>query len=561
MPSQSISASDSTSKFNSWGLSSDVISAIESMGFKDPTPVQEACIPHLLKNSGDIVALARTGTGKTAAFGIPLVEKIKNTPELQALVLCPTRELASQVSASLQQMGKDKGLKVVTILGGESYRKQFDALKTNPQILVSTPGRLIDLMDQKVVKLKTVQHLILDEADEMLSFGFQEALESIWEQLEDQDATTWLFSATMSDSIRRLSKKYLNNPFQVALNSAVETSRVKSYAAVVFEEDKLDALCLLLKQDPTFYGIIFAQTKRQVADLELRLRTMGIKVDSLHGDKVQADRTRVIQRMKKKEVTILVATDVAARGLDIEDLTHVVNFEIPWDVETYTHRIGRTARAGKTGIVWNFVKPKEANSLRKFERALKFEFEALKIPSVEETRKSLIKTAIVNLAQSKISDSEKEIFQDVAKSLEIEGVIEMPKSAQEWVFKALKAMKVGTEVTTKQPRSFDLRSSSAPSNSMSSDSRPPRRDYGPRSTAGGRYAGGRSGGGYRRNDRQSDGPSTESPRSEKSFSSGVTRVRDRKPRSANSNDRYASKSSTGSASSSARKDSRPSFRR
>lgn len=465
-------STETTSLFGTWGLSAEVLKAISNMGFKDPTPVQEACIPHLLKNSVDLLALARTGTGKTAAFGIPLVEKLTATPELQALVLCPTRELASQVSQALQQMGKEKGLKVVTILGGESYRKQFDALKNNPQILVSTPGRLIDLMDQKVVKLQTVRHLILDEADEMLSFGFQEALETIWEQLDDQPYTTWLFSATMSDSIRRLTSKHLVNPHQVALNSAVETTRVRSMAAVIFEEDKEDALCLLLKNEPEFYGIIFAQTKKQVAELEIRLRSMGLKVDSLHGDKVQADRTRVIQRMKKRDLQILVATDVAARGLDIEDLTHVVNFEIPWDVETYTHRIGRTARAGKTGTVWTFVKPKEAHTLRKFERALKFDFETLKIPSIEQVRKQQIKNWIMNLSKINVVEKDVEFFRGVALDLQVEGLAEMSIEAQDWLFKAIKLMKIGAEFQGHQPRSFELRGKSADNSFRPSSDRP-----------------------------------------------------------------------------------------
>lgn len=450
-------STETTSLFGTWGLSAEVMKSISEMGFKDPTPVQEACIPHLLQNSGDLLALARTGTGKTAAFGIPLVEKLTVTPELQALVLCPTRELATQVAQALQAMGKNKGLKVVTILGGESYRKQIDALRNNPQILVSTPGRLIDLMDQKVVKLKTVRHLILDEADEMLSFGFQEALETIWENLGEQTYSTWLFSATMSDSIRRLTNKHLDKPYQVSLNTSVEPSRVKSYASVTFEEDKEEALCLLLKSTPEFYGIIFAQTKKQVAELEIRFRAMGLKVDSLHGDKVQADRTRVIQRMKKKEVQILVATDVAARGLDIEDLTHVVNYEIPWDTETYTHRIGRTARAGKAGIVWTLVKPKEAHSLRKFERALKFEFEKLVIPSIDQVRKAQVKNWITSLSGIKVHEKEQDFFKGVALDLQVDGAADMSPETQEWMFKVLKMMKIGAEFSGHQPRSFDLR--------------------------------------------------------------------------------------------------------
>ncbi len=214
------------STFSQWPFSPEVLKSIEDLGYTKPTPVQAACIPRLLSSKTDLLALAKTGTGKTAAFGLPLVERLTTEKRLQALVLCPTRELAAQVSQHLQSMGLRKGLKVVTILGGESYRRQIEALKNNPQILVSTPGRLIDLMDQKVIKLAGVNHFILDEADEMLSFGFQDALETVWKQLAGNDFNTWLFSATMSESIKRLTKKYLKTPVEVSLNYSTEVVRI-----------------------------------------------------------------------------------------------------------------------------------------------------------------------------------------------------------------------------------------------------------------------------------------------------------------------------------------------
>ncbi|MEZ0390878.1 MAG: DEAD/DEAH box helicase [Pseudobdellovibrionaceae bacterium] len=443
--------------FSQWGLSEETLQSISDLGFENPTPVQTAVIPHLLENDSDLLALAKTGTGKTAAFGIPLVEKLVEVPELQALVLCPTRELATQVAQSLSSFGQRKGIKVATVLGGESYRKQIDALRRNPQILVSTPGRLIDLMDQKIVKLDTVKYLILDEADEMLSFGFQEALETVWKNLQSQSVNTWLFSATMSESIKRLTSKYLNKPYEVTLNTSAEPIRVQSFAAVVYEEDKVDALCLLLKNTPEFYGIIFAQTKKQVGELEITLRAMGLSVDSLHGDKVQADRTRVIGRVKRREVQVLVATDVAARGLDIEDLTHVVNFEIPWDVETFTHRIGRTARAGKTGIVWTLVRPKEAHQLRKFERALKFQFEALQIPSVMEVRKNQVRNWLKSVAAVELTAKDREFYSGIALDLQVSEELAVSPEELELIFKALKHTQVGANFEGRQPRSFELR--------------------------------------------------------------------------------------------------------
>ena len=445
------------SVFSQWGLSKETLLAIQDLGFENPTPVQSACIPYLLQNDTDLLALAKTGTGKTAAFGIPLVEKIQHQKGLQALVLCPTRELAQQVAQSLSSFGQRKGIRVATVLGGESYRKQIDSLRRNPEILVSTPGRLIDLMEQKVVKLEGVRHLVLDEADEMLSFGFQEALETVWGALENEPVKTWLFSATMSENIKRLTSKYLNTPYEVTLNTSSEPIRVQSYAAVVYEEDKEDALNLLLKATPEFYGIIFAQTKKQVSELELMFRAMGLQVDSLHGDKVQADRTRVINRMKNREIQILVATDVAARGLDIEDLTHVVNFEIPWDVETFTHRIGRTARAGKEGTVWTLVRPKEAHQLRKFERALKKEFKPLMIPSIMEVRKNQVRTWIKSLNDIVVPEKAQNFFEEIAVDMQAEEQFVLSKAAQDWLFKALYHSKVGADFGANQPRSFELR--------------------------------------------------------------------------------------------------------
>jgi len=447
------------SGFLKYPFSEEVQNAIQKMKYTQPTPVQEACIPYLLENETDLLALAKTGTGKTAAFGLPLVEKLSTEKKVQALVLCPTRELAAQVAQNLQLFGKTKGLKVVTILGGESYRRQFDALKAGPQILVSTPGRLVDLMEQGVVKLSGVQYFILDEADEMLSFGFQEALETMWKQLSENenDFKTWLFSATMSESIRKLTKKYLKKPHEVSLHTSAEKIRVESYAAVVFEEDKEDALALLIQNEPQFYGIIFAQTKQQVAQLEIRFRNMGLHVDSLHGDKVQADRVRTINRMKRKEVKILVATDVAARGLDIEDLTHVVNFELPWDVESYTHRIGRTARAGKQGTVWTLVRPKECQYLRKFERALKFEFKPLLIPTVEEIRSSQIRRWLLEVSKAVVSEKDQKVFQAGFQKTDQGELSDLSTETKEWLMKAMAYLKVGSGANLRQPRSFELR--------------------------------------------------------------------------------------------------------
>ncbi len=443
------------SDFAEFALSAEVHKALEKLKFTKATPVQKACIPLLLEKDTDIVALAKTGTGKTAAFGLPVVEKVTAGAGLQALVLCPTRELAQQVAAHIRNFGEFKKIKVTTVVGGESYERQIKNIRANPEVLVSTPGRLVDLMDQKIVDLKDVKYLVLDEADEMLSFGFEEALETIWKASAKTDLKTWLFSATMSRAIKSLSAKYLSDAEEVTLNTHSEKSLADSYACVIFEEDKEDALALLIKNTQDFYGIIFATTKKQVAELELRLRSLGLDVDSLHGDKVQADRTRTIERMKRKQTKILVATDVAARGLDIQDLTHVVNFEIPWDTETYTHRIGRTARAGKTGTVWTMVKPKESGKLSRFERALNFKFKGLQIPLVEDVQINMKMNWLKQIAAMKMHEKDTSKFEKAIDQLE--GMSDLSAETKQWLAKALNYIGQGEDLRMKQPRSLELR--------------------------------------------------------------------------------------------------------
>lgn len=481
------------SDFLEFALSAEVHKALTKLNFTKATPVQKACIPLLLEKDTDIVALAKTGTGKTAAFGLPVIEKITAGAGLQALVLCPTRELAQQVAAHIRNFGEFKKIKVTTVVGGESYERQIKNIRANPEVLVSTPGRLVDLMEQKIVDLKDVKYLVLDEADEMLSFGFEEALETIWKASAKTDLKTWLFSATMSRAIKSLSSKYLKDAEEVTLNTHAEKSNVESFACVIFEEDKEDALSLLIKNTQDFYGIIFATTKKQVAELELRLRSLGLDVDSLHGDKVQADRTRTIERMKSKRTKILVATDVAARGLDIQDLTHVVNFEIPWDTETYTHRIGRTARAGKAGIVWTMVKPKESGKLSRFERALNFKFKGLKIPLVEDVQINMKMNWLKQIAAMKMRDTDTTKFEKAIDQLE--GMADLTTETKQWLAKALNYIGQGEELRMKQPRSLELRERGESTGNRSEG------NYDDRGGEGRGERRGFGGGGFRGNDR------------------------------------------------------------
>lgn len=479
--------------FLEFALSAEVHKALTKLNFTKATPVQKACIPLLLEKDTDIVALAKTGTGKTAAFGLPIIEKITAGAGLQALVLCPTRELAQQVAAHIRNFGEFKKIKVTTVVGGESYERQIKNIRANPEVLVSTPGRLVDLMEQKIVDLKEVKYLVLDEADEMLSFGFEEALETIWKASAKTDLKTWLFSATMSRAIKSLSSKYLKDAEEVTLNTHQEKTLVESFACVIFEEDKEDALSLLIKNTQDFYGIIFATTKKQVAELELRLRSLGLDVDSLHGDKVQADRTRTIERMKSKRTKILVATDVAARGLDIQDLTHVVNFEIPWDTETYTHRVGRTARAGKAGIVWTMVKPKESGKLSRFERALNFKFKGLKIPLVEDVQINMKMNWLKQIAAMKMRETDTTKFEKAIDQLE--GMADLTTETKQWLAKALNYIGQGEELRMKQPRSLELRERGESTGNRSEG------NYDDRGGEGRGERRGFGGGGFRGNDR------------------------------------------------------------
>ncbi len=378
-------------------------------------------------------------------------------------------------------------------------------------------------MDQRIVDLSSVKYFVLDEADEMLSFGFKESLETIWQALgaqneaeESDDETadskseksvyTWLFSATMSESIHRLTSEYLSKPIEIRLNQNQEPIKVESFAAVVYQEEKEDALSLAILAEKDFYGIIFAQTKQQVAQLELKLRSFGIEVDSLHGDKVQAERARTIKRFKNRETQILVATDVAARGLDVENLSHVVNFELPWDAETYTHRIGRTARAGKQGTVWNLVTPKEAHLLRKFEARLKISFKKLNVPSKQEVHELIIRNWLKSVIDSEKYDREFESLDGALNGIESDK-LEISYEAKIWLAKVIKFLHIGAPNNLKTPRILDLHTGPAKGGQK------PRREGGSdRDFRGGssRFRGGSRGGrseGYSRNEGFSRGDS------------------------------------------------------
>jgi ATP-dependent RNA helicase DeaD len=382
------------SSFQTYGLSELLLKAMNEMGFTSATPIQEKAIPMLLGESQDMIGLASTGTGKTAAFGIPLIEKIDATlKSTQGLVLSPTRELALQVADQLAKLGKYKGVRVVTIYGGSSYSTQIEGVKRGAHIVVATPGRLVDFLEKKIIQLTNVQTLVLDEADEMISMGFKDDLEFILKHTHNEQAQssgraackTWLFSATMSRDIRRVADTYLDKPaiIEVAKTSSA-SELVKQIYYTVKDENKNEVISRLLQIHDDFHGIIFCQTKIEVIELEEKLNRRGFAAASLHGDKQQREREVTLKRFRSGEAKVLVATDVAARGLDVKDLTHVINHSLPWDVESYIHRIGRTGRNGKEGIAISLINPRQVSSLRRLQNVTRKNLEKGKIPTADE---------------------------------------------------------------------------------------------------------------------------------------------------------------------------------
>lgn len=370
--------------FRELGLSEEILRGIEELGFVEPMPIQEKVTPYLLGDgTEDLVALAQTGTGKTAGFGLPLLQLTNsNVNKIQALVLSPTRELCIQISNDLKKFAKYiDGMKVVPVYGGESIVTQFRQLDVPPQILVATPGRLIDLIERKKVDLSNIKHLVLDEADEMLNMGFQEDIERILQETPEERRTL-LFSATMPKEIANIAKKYMKNSVEIAIgrkNSGTEN--VEHVYYMVHAKDRYNCLKRVVDINPDIYAIIFCRTRQETKDIADKLMQDGYNADALHGDLSQAQRDTVMQRFRIKNLQILVATDVAARGLDVSNLTHVINYNLPDDIESYTHRSGRTGRAGKKGTSIAIVHTKEKHKIREIEKTINRTFVQGRVPT------------------------------------------------------------------------------------------------------------------------------------------------------------------------------------
>ena len=369
--------------FSTLGIRHDIVNAITELGFENPTPIQEQAIPVLLSGSNDFVGLAQTGTGKTAAFGLPLLELLdfsQNYP--QALILCPTRELCLQITNDLKNYAKNvPDVHVVAVYGGAAISDQLRQIKRGVQIVVATPGRMLDIINRKAVDFTKVKYVVLDEADEMLNMGFQEDIDQIL-FTTPEDKKTWLFSATMPGEVRRIAKKYMTDPFELTMGTKnTGNVNIEHEYYVVKARDKYAAFKRIVDFNPEIFGIVFCRTKIETQEIAESLMKDGYNADSLHGDLSQQQRDRVMKRYRDRSLQLLIATDVAARGIDVNDVTHVINYSLPDEIENYTHRSGRTARAGKSGISIAIINSKELGKIRQIERVIGKQFTKAEIPS------------------------------------------------------------------------------------------------------------------------------------------------------------------------------------
>ncbi len=369
--------------FEGLGLDERLVQATNALGYVNPTPIQEQAIPVLLSGTKDLVGLAQTGTGKTAAFGLPLLQLIDEDKKYpQALVVCPTRELCLQIVKEMEGFSKFMPqMHVLAVYGGTPIGGQIRELRRGIQIVVATPGRLIDLIERKAINLEEIHYVVLDEADEMLNMGFQDDIEFILQNTPNRDAT-WLFSATMPSEIKRVSKKYMTKPHEITVGKVNTSNKsIDHQYYITNAHHRYEALKRLIDFNPGIYGIIFTRTKADAQAITEKLTREGYDIDALHGDLTQQQRDKVMGEFRDRSLQLLIATDVAARGIDVKDITHVINYELPDDVEVYTHRSGRTGRAGSTGICMSIVHSREIGKLRQIERIVQSPFHKLEIPS------------------------------------------------------------------------------------------------------------------------------------------------------------------------------------
>lgn len=403
--------------FEGLGIEKGILQAIMELGFTQPTPIQEKAIPILLEGTKDFIGLAQTGTGKTAAFGIPLLQLIRREDRYpQALIVCPTRELCLQITGDIEKYRDKKDRILVTaVYGGASIGEQIRNLKKGTQIVVATPGRLIDLIERKAIKLEQIHYVVLDEADEMLNMGFKEDIEFILQNTPKREST-WLFSATMPPEIRQVSKKYMKNPMEITIGkiNAANTNIDHQYY-LTNQVNRYETLKRIIDFNPGIYGIIFTRTKADAQGIAESLVREGYDIEALHGDLTQPQRDKVMRRFREKNLQLLIATDVAARGIDVHGITHVINYELPDELEVYTHRSGRTGRAGKSGISISIVTPKDVYRLKQLERMINNRFHKLDIPAGKDVTRKQFYHFIEKMLKADISHGEYETYLPVLK--------------------------------------------------------------------------------------------------------------------------------------------------
>lgn len=398
--------------FDALGLSEQLVEAIRLLGFETPTPIQEQAIPVLLQGKTDLVGLAQTGTGKTAAFGLPLIQLIdESNRTTQALILAPTRELSVQITTDLENFSKKvKDLNIVTVYGGASISEQIRKVKRGAQIIVATPGRLIDLIERRVVSLSTISYVVLDEADEMLNMGFKDAIDEILSSTPEEK-NVWLFSATMPREVREISKNYMSNPQELTMGERNQSNEnIDHQFIMVDDRDKYLALKRMVDYTTDIFGVIFCRTKIDTQRVADHLMKDGYNADALHGDLTQAQRDRVMKSFKNKTLQLLVATDVAARGIDVSNITHVIHMNLPDEIEYYTHRSGRTARAGKKGISLAIVSKKEMGKISQIEKALKRRFTKVAVPTGDEVCQKKIMALTQKMRNVEVNEEEIDSF-------------------------------------------------------------------------------------------------------------------------------------------------------
>lgn len=403
--------------FESLGIEEGLLRSIQTLGFTAPTPIQEKAIPVLLQGTKDFIGLAQTGTGKTAAFGLPLLQLIKKDDRFpQALIVCPTRELCLQIANDLASFKKSAGhIFVTAVYGGTSISMQIRDLKKGTHIVVATPGRLIDLIERKAINLEQIHYVVLDEADEMLNMGFKEDIEFILKNTPNRQST-WLFSATMPPEIRQVSKRYMEKPFEITIGKVnAGNANIDHQYYATQHHNRYEVLKRIIDFNPGIYGIVFARTKADTQDIAERLTREGYDIDAIHGDLTQQQRDKVMGLFRDKSIQLLIATDVAARGIDVTGITHVINYELPDDVEVYTHRSGRTGRAGKSGISVSIVTPKEIYRLKQIERLVNTRVHKMDIPSGKDVCRKQFFHFIDKMLQADISHGEYETYVPLLK--------------------------------------------------------------------------------------------------------------------------------------------------